>query len=159
MTMVQSTVASNAWTINFGYVVSDTFTLTSASTITGFDFGVWAFPGDQTVSVDWSITMGENDGNPLASGTASTTTQFISTNSAGYDIDMIHATGLNVFLGAGTYWLNLDNAVTSQGDPLYWDENSGVGCDSPAARHRPRRAQSERLLRKRLTLLAPPSAG
>ena len=74
--------------------------------------------------------MGENDGNPIASGTASTSTQFISTNFAGYDIDTITASGLNVSLGAGTYWLNLDNAVTSQGNPLYWDENSGVGCQS-----------------------------
>jgi hypothetical protein len=25
----------------------------------------------------------------------------------------------------------LQNAVTQQGSPLYWDENSGVGCSSP----------------------------
>ena len=40
-------------------------------------------------------------------------------------------TGLNVSLGAGTYYLNLQNAVTSQGNPLYWDENDGAGCNSP----------------------------
>ena len=27
-----------------------------------------------------------------------------------------------------TYWLNLENAVVPSGDPVYWDENSGVGC-------------------------------
>ncbi len=38
------------------------------------------------------------------------------------------ATSVN--LAAGTYWVNLDNAVVNNGDPLYWDENSGVGCTS-----------------------------
>ncbi len=28
-------------------------------------------------------------------------------------------------LAAGTYWMNLQNAVVSNGDPVYWDENSG----------------------------------
>lgn len=30
-----------------------------------------------------------------------------------------------VSLASGTYWLNLDNAVVNDGDPIYWDENSG----------------------------------
>ena len=29
-----------------------------------------------------------------------------------------------------TYWLNLQNAVISSGDPVFWDENSGKGCTS-----------------------------
>ena len=38
-------------------------------------------------------------------------------------------TGLNVSLSAGqTYWLNLQNATVPSGDPVYWDENDGVGC-------------------------------
>ncbi len=37
---------TDAWTINFGYVVSDTFTVPSNSTaVTGFDFGAWEYPG------------------------------------------------------------------------------------------------------------------
>ncbi len=27
-------------------------------------------------------------------------------------------------------WLNLLNAVVPDGDPVYWDENSGAGCHS-----------------------------
>ena len=34
-------------------------------------------------------------------------------------------------LSAGTYWVNLQNAVVNTGDPVYWDENSGEGCTSP----------------------------
>ena len=33
-------------------------------------------------------------------------------------------------LGNETYWLSLLNAVVSNGDPVYWDENSGIDCQS-----------------------------
>ena len=38
------------------------------------------------------------------------------------------ATGLNTGLNGGSYWLNLQNAKVPSGDPVYWDENSGVSC-------------------------------
>jgi hypothetical protein len=122
---------NDAWTINFGYVISNTFTLLNNSTVTGFNFGVWEFPGDTLTSVDWAITSMENSGKLLGSGTAkgaNLTDQFISLNKYGYDIDKITVTGLNVNLAANTYWLNLQNAVVPSGDPVFWDENSGIGC-------------------------------
>ena len=112
---------NDAWTINFGYVISDTFTLLNNSTVTGFNFGVWEFPGDVLTSVDWSITSMENGGTLLASGTAkgaNLTDQFISLNQYGYDIDKITVTGLEVNLSGTTYWLNLQNAVVPSGDPV-----------------------------------------
>src|SRR5271165_3865896 len=122
---------TDAWTINFGYIVSDTFVADSGG-VTGFEFGVWEFPGDTLSSVQWSITSGENGGTTFGSGTASgsnLTDQFISTNSFGYDIDLITVTGLNVATTSGTtYWLNLQNAAVPSGDPVFWDENSGAGC-------------------------------
>ena len=33
-------------------------------------------------------------------------------------------------LNAGTYWLNLQNAVSADGNPVYWDSNDGAGCHS-----------------------------
>ena len=97
----------------------------------GFEFGVWEFPGDTMTSVDWSVTGSENGGTVLGSGTASgadLTDKFLSTNQYGYNIDVIDVSGLDVNLNAGTYWLNLQNAVVPSGDPVYWDENSGNGC-------------------------------
>jgi PEP-CTERM motif len=35
-----------------------------------------------------------------------------------------------VSLNAGTYWMNLNNAVVPNGDPIYWDENSGPSSAS-----------------------------
>jgi len=122
---------SDAWTINFGFIVSDTFALSANSTVGGFEFGAWEFPGDVVSSVDWSVTTLENGGTTLGSGTASgknVADMFISTNQYGYDIDNITVTGLNVGLGAGSYWLNLQNAMLPNGDPVFWDENGGIGC-------------------------------
>jgi len=125
-----------AWTINFGYVVSDTFY--SAGPTTGFAFGAWEYPGDSLTSLGWSITTGENGGTTIGSGTASSsggkggtlTDQFLFFNSQGFDVDLITVTGLNVATASGTtYWLNLQNAAVPSGDPVYWDQNSGVGCD------------------------------
>ncbi len=121
---------TDAWTINFGYIVSDTFT--AGSSFSGFQFGVWEFPGDTLSSVDWSVTSGENSGTTFGSGTASganLSDKFISTNQFGYDIDVISVTGsVNGLTSGGTYWLNLQNAAVPSGDPVFWDENSGAGC-------------------------------
>jgi hypothetical protein len=120
---------TDAWTINFGYVVSDTF-VAGGSSVNGFSFGIWEFPGDRLETVDWSITTAENGGTTIGNGTAFVTDKFISSNQFGYNIDLITVTGLNVAtLSGNTYWLNLQNAVVND-DPVFWDENSGLGCQS-----------------------------
>ena len=127
---------TDAWTINFGYIVSDTFVAGGCyqGCVNGFQIGVWEFPGDTVSSVQWSITSGENSGTTFGSGTASGSNlsdQFISTNQYGYDIDLISAIVLASGLTSGTkYWLNLQNAAVPSGDPVFWDENSGAGCKS-----------------------------
>ena len=124
----------DAWTINFGYIVSDTYIAEGSSNVTGFSFGAHLFPGDTLTSLQWSITSGENSGTTFGSGTASganLTDKFISTSDFGFDIDLITVTGLSVPQTSGTkYWLNLFNAEEPSGDPAYWDENSGEGCMS-----------------------------
>jgi len=133
---------TDAWTINFGYVVSDSFMVSAGCCgVNGFMFGVWEEPGDILSSVQWSITsapLGVVPPNARSSyavygaGTASgsnLTDKFISSNQYGYDIDLITVTGLNVPATPGTkYWLSLFNAAVPSGDPVYWDENSGKGC-------------------------------
>ena len=122
----------DGWTINFGYIVSDNFTIANDATMTGFAFGTRQFPGDVFTSVDWAITSGENSGTVYGSGTASgsmITDKYLSTNAFGYYVNLITVTGLDVNLtGGATYWLTLQNAEVSSGDPVFWDENSGVGC-------------------------------
>ena len=127
---------TDAWTINFGYIVSDSY-IAQGSSVNSFSFGVWEFSGDSMSSVDWSITLDENSGTVFGSGTATKgggaggklVDTYISSNQYGYNIDRIDVTGLNVpELKGVTYWLNLQNAVVPSGDPVFWDENSGAGC-------------------------------
>jgi len=124
---------NEAWIINYGYVVSDSFTLSpSVTLVSGFAFGAWEFPGDTLSSVQWSLTTAANGGMVIASGTASGSSlidKFLFVNSYGYDVDQISVSGLNVSpKGGGTYWLNLFNATVPSGNLVGWDENSGVGC-------------------------------
>jgi PEP-CTERM motif-containing protein len=120
---------TDAWTINFGYVVSDTFT-SSSDPIKSVSFGVWEFPGDTMQTVDYTISSTEN-GTGVGQ-TANVTDKFISTNQYGYNIDVV---SFNVGLtpGAGTFWLNLYNATVPSGDPVFWDENSGPSSASESA--------------------------
>ena len=78
--------------------------------------------------MQWSITSLENGGTVYGGGTASVTQKFISQNAYGYDEYEVSATGLNVPRNGNTYWLNLQNAKVPSGNPVYWDENDGVGC-------------------------------
>lgn len=122
----------NAWPINFGFATANSFTLASGLnyTITGLQFGVWALPGDTPLTVDWEIGTSPFLHN-VASGMADLSNVFLFTNSFGYDVYESTATGLDVSLTAGTYFLAFQNATSSNGDPLFWDENDGVGCTSP----------------------------
>jgi hypothetical protein len=121
----------NAWPINFGFAIADSFSVSSASNVTGFEFGVWALTGDTPASVGWEIGNQPFAAN-LGSGTSSLSNVFIGSNNIGYDVYESTAIGLNVPVAAGTtYFLTLQNAVSAQGQALFWDENDGVGCGSP----------------------------
>jgi hypothetical protein len=115
---------TDAWTINFGFSVSDSFTLTSATILSGVDIWTWEFPSDSVTQVDWAIGTDfflSNSG----SGTASVTNSVIATNDFGYDIDKVSFSFTPVSLAAGTYYLTLQNATHPSGNPVYWDENGG----------------------------------
>ena len=69
----------------------------------------------------------------FGTATSNLTDKFLFDNIFGYDIDLITVSNLNVpeISGQG-YYLTLANATTVQPlEPVYWDENSGVGCHSP----------------------------
>jgi len=123
---------TDAWTINFGFVLSNSFTIsTGPSTINGVSFGAWLFAGDVLESAE-VILSSEADGGTLYFDQQVNFTQsgcFL--NNYSYDV----CTETASFSGGptlenGTYWLTLGNAISSQGNPVYWDENSGIGCHS-----------------------------
>jgi hypothetical protein len=116
---------NDAWTINYGYAVTDSFLLSTAATVSDADFAAWEYPGDTMTSVGWAITSLPFSGTTYGSGQASTTQTYLFTNGYGYDIDSLSFSIPNVGLSAGTYWFELQNAVTASGDPAFWDWNFG----------------------------------
>ena len=123
---------TDAWTINFGFVVSDTFTVSTGNTsITGLSFGAWLFPGDVLESVEVSMTSEAFGGTTYFDQVVSFSESGCTENQFGFNVCTETGTFNGPTLPNGTYWLNLQNAVVNTGDPIYWDENSGIGCSSP----------------------------
>lgn len=123
---------TDGWTINFGFIVSNTFTISNGpSTVTGVSFGAWVFPGDVVESVDVFLTQGEFGGTIYFDQQVNLTQSACSFNQYGYNVCAETGSFNGPTLPNGTYWLNLANAMVNDGDPVFWDENSGVGCTSP----------------------------
>ena len=121
---------TDAWSINLGFVVSDSFNLPSWYTVDGVNFTAWLYPGDVLQTADVSITSSEFGGTLYVSQTVSFTQSGCVSNQYGYSVCTESAWFNTATLGPGTYWLNLQNAVVNTGDPVYWDENSGPSSAS-----------------------------
>jgi hypothetical protein len=122
---------TDAWTINFGFAIGNSFFVSGASgTVTGLSFGVWLTPGDVLQSAEVTITDQPVFGTTYFDQTVNFTQSGCFLNNYSYDVCTETASFNGPTLNGGTYWLNLQNAQSSSGDPVYWDENSGVGCHS-----------------------------
>ena len=123
---------TDAWPINSGFVISDTFYITLFPTsVTGMTFGAWLFPGDTLTSAELSITSLANGGSIYFNQTVNLTQSNCTINQYGYNVCTMTTSFQSPELQGGTtYWVNLQNASISSGDPAYWDENNGSGCHS-----------------------------
>ena len=123
---------TDAWDIYPGFIVSDTFTVGSGgASINGLSFGAWLFPGDVIQFAEIQITSSEFGGTVYFDQFVNFTQSGCSANQFGFNICTETSSAFGpVNLAAGTYWLNLDNAVAGFNDPLYWDENSGPSSAS-----------------------------
>ncbi len=123
--------STDAWTINSGFVVSDTFTVGSGGGFVNvLVFGAWAFEGDVLESAEVQITSAEFGGTTYTDQIVNFTQSGCSGNQYGFNVCTESGSFSRVNLAGGTYWLNLDNAVVNDGDPIYWDENSGPSSAS-----------------------------
>jgi hypothetical protein len=137
---------AGSWTINNGFSVSDSFTLTSGnnnSQINGaqpyagrvgnelenITFSAWVSPGDTLTSVGVQIGSSAFD-NSLFDGTVSLTQANCVANGFGFNVCTESGNFNGPTLANGNYWLTLGNATDTAGAPVYWDENSGAGCQS-----------------------------
>jgi len=123
---------TDAWTINFGFGVADSFTVTGApAAVGGLSFGAWLSPGVVLESAEVSITEFPFSGTVYFDQQVNFTQSGCFLNNYSFDVCTETGTFNGPTLNNGEYWVNLQNAVTSDGSPVYWDENSGVGCHSP----------------------------
>ena len=124
---------NDAWSINFGFIVSDTFTVSNGESfgmITGMSFGVWLLPGDSLEGAELSITSSPNSGTSYFDQNVNFTQGSCTGNPYGYNVCTASTSFNGPSLNPGTYWVNLQNADVTSFGPAYWDENSGVGCRS-----------------------------
>jgi uncharacterized repeat protein (TIGR03803 family) len=121
---------TDAWTINFGFSTSESFT--GGGPVTGLHFVYWdASTSDLLTTVDISIGSTSFGGTPQT--LTGVTNTFLGTNQFGYALYQADYSFADIpWSGAG--YVTLSNACSTSGcsvsNPIYWDENSGVGCTS-----------------------------
>ena len=95
--------------------------------ITGFAFAAWLYPGDTVQTVQATLSSDPfGSGVVYFNGIVSLTQSGCGLNGFGFDICIETGTLVaNINSGPNSYWLTLQNAVVTNGDPVYWDENSG----------------------------------
>ena len=114
----------DAYTISLPFAVSNSFTLAQASIVTGVNFGVWTVPGEVVSTVDWAITS-TSFSYPV-DGTATVNNgALIGLGFGSYPIHFANFSTGSVSLASGTYYLVLQNALSSSGSQVYWDLNNG----------------------------------
>ncbi len=102
----------------------------AATNVGGITFGAWLLPGDTLTSVEVSITSAELGGTTYFDQTVNFSTGSCFTNNFGYNVCTETTSFIGPTLAGGRYWLNLQNASVPNGDPVYWDENSGPSLAS-----------------------------
>src|SRR5664280_1790802 len=117
---------NDAWAINFGFTVSDSFTL-SGGPVSGFHFVYWdASAFDLLTTADLQVGATSFGGSATTVAFFST---FLGTNQYGYNLYQADASGLNIPWAGGAGFVTLGNACSASGcsvsNPIYWDENSG----------------------------------
>lgn len=120
-----------AWAINFGFEPTDSFTIANpVDTVNGLSFGAWLVPGDVLESAEVSIVQESDGGTTYFDGTVNFSASGCFENSSGFNVCTETGMFNGPTLSAGTYWVVLRNAVSADGNEVYWDENNGVGCHS-----------------------------
>jgi hypothetical protein len=117
-----------AWQIDYGFAVSNSFTVPAGSNIRDFFLAYWTAAGNQMTSVDMAFGSTSFGGTYNTYGVSGST--LLGTNNFGYAIYQSDvSSGLSVpWSGAG--YVSLQNACTAGGcssgeAQIYWDENGG----------------------------------
>jgi len=135
---------TDAWSIDYGFAVSDSFTVLSGSTIQDFHLAYWTAAGNQLTSVDVAFGSASFGGTYNTYGVSNTT--LLGNNNFGFAVYQSDLTsGISVpWSGAG--YVSLQNAAPLAAAPAARLRSSGM---KTAADPRPMRTAWARFLRKR----------
>jgi hypothetical protein len=122
-----------SWSISYNNVMSESFTLTGTSTLTGVqNLGIWIASTDGGVPASLGWRIGDSPEAVFGTGgsvVALTNTLVCSHSSScgsnGFDVYASSFSLPDIVLGPGTYYLTLDFGETSGFASLYWDVNNG----------------------------------
>ena len=119
----------NARTINYGYAVTDSFFnnngLLYSSSVS---FWVWLFPGDTLANVE--VSFGSHPyGTDIYDGYFNPVLTNCFYNRYAYNVCQA-SVYFYAYPPYGISWLTVQNAQVPSGNPVLWDQNSGVGCMS-----------------------------
>jgi hypothetical protein len=122
---------TDAWTINFGFSVSDSFPCCNGAwgfSVEDLHFVYWdASASDLLTTVDMQLGFSSFGGTTQTlSGVTNT---FLGTNQYGYFLYEAGYSFNNIDVLPGTDYVTLSNACSTSGcsrvNPIYWDENGG----------------------------------
>ena len=113
--------------INNGNQTEDSFTISVPSILSAVTFGNWVTGGDQALAIDWAIVPSEGSQTPVCN-TCSGTANLSGVNDFNNGLAEVSEQTFSlpsITLSPGTYWLELQNELLSEGDAAYWDINGG----------------------------------
>jgi hypothetical protein len=121
----------DAWTINFGFSVTNSFTCSAQSCgVTDFSIVTWNIPGDSLLNLEMQLgnsSFGSQYSDQVLAPSGSVD---LGSNLMGYELWEYEFIFPAVHIGNGINWITLSNANTTEIQPIYWDENSGINCPS-----------------------------
>jgi hypothetical protein len=118
---------TDAWVINFGFSVSDSFICPRYNScfVEGFGIVTWNSPGDNLSNLEMQLGASPFGNYYYDQVLAPTTSMDLGPNQYGLELWEYEFTVAGVDVPSGTNWITLQNANVPSGDPIYWDENSG----------------------------------
>jgi len=121
---------SGAAEISNGYAVTDSFYC--CGVVTKITFPLWVQSGDLPTSVSWAITAPPVLGEVKGSGVATQLPNVFYGSRLGYDIyqetisiPSIPTPCSGCAIDPYFYWLELSNATSEDGGPVFWDDSFG----------------------------------
>lgn len=117
----------HAWAVNYGYAVTNSFSLVSAAHVDQIDLSIWDVNDlNNPLTARWQITTAPFGGEVVASGESN----FALIRNCQYNMELFCQWELGLPIGAdlpaGDYWFQIDQVQTRWGTWAFWGQSSGA---------------------------------